>query len=286
MYLTEGEKLTLRDLVYGIMLSSGNDAATAVAEYLGGDSAGFSAMMNGEAAALGLRDTSFANPHGLDHENHYTTAYDLAQLTRYALQNPEFAEIVSTRFKTVSSREDKIHSLSNHNKMLTIYEGADGVKTGFTKKSGRCLVSSATRDCLQLIAVTLNAGDDWNDHTEMLDYGFSNYQWKSPIKAGDYMKTVAVLGSDPDVLSLYAASGAEFAVNGEDDIRIVYDVPDFVRAPVVAGAPLGVAEVYLSGEKAGTVALVTRYGAELTERNKLKHTFFSLMAELLGMVGG
>lgn len=286
MYLKSGEKISLRDLLYGLMLNSGNDAAIAIAEHIGGSIENFAGMMNEKARSLGLSNTSFTNPHGLDNENHYTTAYDLAQITRNALSNPEFSEIVSTKIKTVGSDGDQLRTLCNHNKMLSIYEGADGVKTGFTKKTGRCLVSSATRDCLRLVAVTLNASDDWNDHKYMLDYGFSNYRWRSPVKVGDYMKTVPVLGADTDTLSLYADSAAELAVNSKDVITVFYDVPNFVEAPVNEGDCLGKAYVYLSGNKVKTVGLVTKESAPMTNRNKYKKTLYYLVTELLGIVGG
>lgn len=173
LWLEPGEKQTLENLTYGLMLRSGNDAAVAIAEYLGGSTEAFALMMNERAKKIGVQNTGFQNPNGLDAEGHFTTAYDLALISREAMKNKKFRKIVSTKNKTIpweSSEWDR--SLTNHNKMLWRYEGCNGIKTGFTKKSGRCLVTSAKRGKTELICVTLNAPDDWNDHTKMLDYGF------------------------------------------------------------------------------------------------------------------
>lgn len=172
LWLEPGEKQTLENLTYGLMLRSGNDAAVAIAEYLGGSTEAFALMMNERAKKIGVQNTGFQNPNGLDAEGHFTTAYDLALISREAMKNKKFRKIVSTKSKTIpweSSEWDR--SLTNHNKMLWRYEGCNGIKTGFTKKSGRCLVTSAKRGKTELICVTLNAPDDWNDHTKMLDYG-------------------------------------------------------------------------------------------------------------------
>jgi len=176
IYLQLGEEMSLLHMLYGLMLRSGNDAATAIAEHVGGSEEGFVHLMNEKAIFLGLEHTQFKNPHGLDDEGHYSSANDLAKLTAYALKNDVFAEIVSTRVKKVPNPHEKWeYSYTNKNKMLTMYEGADGVKTGYTKKALRCLVSSATRNGQQLAAVTINDSDDWADHRKMLDWGFEHY---------------------------------------------------------------------------------------------------------------
>lgn len=176
IYLQLGEEMSLHHMLYGLMLRSGNDAATAIAEHVGGSEEGFVHLMNEKATFLGLNHTQFKNPHGLDDDEHYSSANDLAKLTAYALKNDVFAEIVSTRVKKVPNPHEKWeYSYTNKNKMLTMYEGADGVKTGYTKKSLRCLVSSATRNGQQLAAVTINDSDDWADHRKMLDWGFGHY---------------------------------------------------------------------------------------------------------------
>lgn len=186
LYLKQGEEMTLENMLYGLMLRSGNDAATAIAEHVGGSEQGFVYLMNAKALELGLTHTHFANPHGLDAEGHYSSANDLAVLTAYALHNPVFKEIVKTREKTADNPYEKWdYKWSNKNKMLRLYEGADGVKTGYTKKALRCLVSSATRNGQQLVAVTINDGNDWNDHAALLDYGFNHYPLKRLIERGE-----------------------------------------------------------------------------------------------------
>ncbi|WP_238650091.1 D-alanyl-D-alanine carboxypeptidase family protein [Paenibacillus piscarius] len=189
LYLKLGEEMTLKDMLYGLMLRSGNDAATAIAEHVGGSEQGFVYLMNAKAQELNLKNTHFANPHGLDAEGHYSSANDLAVLTAYAMHNPVFKEIVATKEKTADNPYEKWdYKWSNKNKMLRLYEGADGVKTGYTKKALRCLVSSATRNGQQLVAVTLNDGNDWNDHAALLDFGFSHYPLKTLVERGEAVK--------------------------------------------------------------------------------------------------
>ena len=172
IYLEKGETITLKELLYGMMLNSGNDAATAIAIAVGGSVENFCTMMNMCAKKYGAVNTNFTNPSGLYDDNHYTTAYDLALITAHAMKNPLFKDIVSKKQMKIS-KGDGVRYLKNHNKLLTMYEGCTGVKTGYTKKCGRCLVSSAKRGEKSLIAVSLNAPDDWADHKNMLTYGFN-----------------------------------------------------------------------------------------------------------------
>lgn len=177
--------MSLNHLLYGLMLRSGNDAAVAIAEHVGGSEEGFVHLMNEKAKLLGLEHTQFRNPHGLDEKGHYTSANDLARISAYALHNPTFREIVRTRTKKAPNSIDKWDYVwGNKNKMLHLYEGADGVKTGYTKGALRCLVSSATRNGQQLVAVTLNDSRDWEDHKNMLDYGFRMYPQAKIIDQG------------------------------------------------------------------------------------------------------
>lgn len=185
IYLRAGEEMKLEDMLYGLMLRSGNDAATAVAEHVGGTVEGFVKLMNEKAEWIGLTHTQFMNPSGLDQDGHYSTANDLARLTAYALHNPTFAQIVKTRVKKAPNPNDPWdYEWTNKNKMLALYEGADGVKTGYTKAALRCLVSSATRGGQQLAAVTINDSDDWSDHRSMLDWGFKHYALTVVAKQG------------------------------------------------------------------------------------------------------
>lgn len=176
IYLRENEKITVGTLLYGLMLESGNDAAHALAVACSGSIEKFADLMNETAKKLGLTSTSFANPHGLSAENHYTTAYELAYITYTAMKNPIFCKIVSTKNMVAPSLDGEFtRYFSNHNKLLRIYDGAVGVKTGYTKAAGRCLVGAAEKDGKKFITVTLNDGNDWNDHANMLDYAFDHY---------------------------------------------------------------------------------------------------------------
>jgi serine-type D-Ala-D-Ala carboxypeptidase (penicillin-binding protein 5/6) len=187
IYLKPGEKISLEHLVYGLMLRSGNDAAVAIAEHVGGSLEGFVMLMNQKAEEIGMSDTSFANPHGLDdHLNHYSTAYDMAKLTRYAMQNETFREIFGAKIHRApnpSERWDRVWK--NKNKLLTgLYSYCTGGKTGYTKKANRTLVSTATKNGLDLIAVTLDAPDDWNDHIQMYETAFDQYKLYKILKQG------------------------------------------------------------------------------------------------------
>ncbi|RSK29352.1 D-alanyl-D-alanine carboxypeptidase [Bacillus sp. HMF5848] len=174
IYLEQGQKLKLKDLVYGLMLRSGNDAAVAIAEHVGGSLEGFVFLMNQKATELGMVNTEFANPHGLDdHENHYSSAYDMAILTRYAMQNETYRKIAGTK---IYRAETWNYAWKNKNRLLTEkYEYCNGGKTGYTKRAGRTLVSTASKDGHDLIAVTIDAPDDWNDHIRMYENSFHNF---------------------------------------------------------------------------------------------------------------
>ena len=241
IYLKGGDRYTMNDLLYALLLQSANDAACAIAIELGGSIEGFADMMNEKAAALGLKDTHFENPHGLDSENHYTTAKELALITAEALRNPDFKTIVSTYRKTISTVDGEcVRTVVNHNKMLLLYEDAIGVKTGFTKKTGRCLVSAAERDGLTLISVTLNASNDWSDHKKLLDYGFEKYEKKILAEAGELVFDAYVLNGikstvscrNPNELSLVAKKS-------QGEITQVTEFNRMITAPIKKGDVLG-----------------------------------------------
>ena len=172
LYLKRGESMTMRELLMGLMLRSANDAAAAIAYEISGSIEAFAEKMNEKAYQIGALNTNFTNPHGLDDSSHYTTAKDLAIIAAEALRNETFLNIVSTKKYIIKNSDGEARLLTNHNKLLNLYDGAIGVKTGFTKKSGRCLVGAAERDGTRLISVTINAPDDWNDHKALFDYGF------------------------------------------------------------------------------------------------------------------
>ncbi len=244
MYLREGEKLTIRDTLYGLMLCSGNDAALALAGECGGFDA-FLEKMNAKAEELGCTNTHFDNPNGLTSETHYTTARELAKITAAALQDPVFRKIVSTRSYTAGDRV-----MVNHNRMLGRYEGAIGVKTGFTKAAGRCLVSAAERNGRTIIVVTLNDPDDWNDHIALLDDGFAQYEEVTLHEAGDEIATQQVFGGDASTVPLIARNTVTAYIRPEekDRIQMLRYGSKICYAPVVESAYAGRIEYQVGGK--------------------------------------
>lgn len=263
MYLREGEVLTIQDLLYGLMLSSGNDAAVALALYCAGSIEEFAQRMNDKARLLGMTGSHFENPNGLDSPEHYSTARDLAVLAAYAMENPIFAKTVSTKTVKVGERY-----LRNHNKLLWLVEGADGVKTGFTKKAGRILVSSAVRENRRLIAVTINAPDDWNDHTALLNTGFQRYREAKVVSQGDRAGALEVLGGEKPMVTVQAAEDFSYAVAPEEHPQLVLPGGKLVYAPVVAGADAGFAYVVLAGKAVGKVPVIYGETIELAQPEK------------------
>ena len=264
MYLQEGEVLTLQELLYGLMLHSGNDAAVALAIYCGGTVEGFAELMNDKARNLGLWGTHFENPNGLDSPGHYSTARDLAVLAAYAMENPVFAKTVSTKSLKIGNRY-----LTNHNKLLWRVEGVDGVKTGFTKAAGRILVSSALRNGRRIVAVTIDDPNDWQDHKHLLEEGFSSYCVHRVVSAGDIIDTVEVLGGVNQSVSLVAAEDFSYSLAPEERPQVVVSGPGFVYAPAVAGAEAGAAYVLIEGKAVGKVPLVYGQTIEQSETEKL-----------------
>ncbi len=263
IYLKEGEILTVQELLYGLMLHSGNDAAVALAIYCGGTVEGFAELMNDKARMLGLHDTHFVNPNGLDSPGHYSTARDMAVLSAYAMDNPIFYKTVSTKTVTAGGR-----SLRNHNKLLWLLEGADGVKTGFTKKAGRILVSSCTRQGRRLICVTMNDGNDWQDHKSLMETGFANYTVCQILKKGDPIGTVPVLSGAGTCVSLVAAEDFSYSMAPGETVEIVLPKPEFVYAPVVQGQAAGFAYICLDGKAVGKVSAVYGETVEMSEIEK------------------
>ncbi len=263
MYLQEGEVLTLQELLYGLMLSSGNDAAVALAIYCGGTVEGFVQMMNEKAYRLGMTGTHFENPNGLDSPHHYSTAADLATLAAYAMENPIFRQTVSTKTVRAGNR-----TLQNHNKLLWRVEGADGVKTGYTKAAGRILVSSALRQGRRLICVTINDGNDWQDHQTLLEDGFSGYTLCSIVREGDYMGSMSVLGGQSEQVQLLAAGDFSFPLADGESPQIQLSGPGFAYAPVVQGEDAGHAYICLNGKAVGKVPVVYGQTVELEKPQK------------------
>ena len=262
MYLKEGEVLTLQELLYGLMLSSGNDAAVALAIYCGGTVEGFAELMNDKAHNLGLTGTHFENPNGLDSPGHYSTAKDLGTLAAYAMENPIF-------YKTVSAKNVKVGEryLTNHNKLLWRVAGADGVKTGFTKAAGRILVSSATRDGRRIIAVTIDDPSDWSDHAALMEEGFSRYAIGRIVNQGDRVGTVEVVGGEKRRVEDF-----DYSVAPEEHPCLALPGPGFIYAPAVEGADAGVVYVLIEGKAVGKVPVV--YGATIEQTQPEEKSFW------------
>ena len=277
--LSAGDKITLRDLVYCMMLESGNDAANSVAIALGGSFEGFAEMMNNRAAEIGMKNTSFVTPSGLDDENHYTTAYDMALLASEALLDRDFYSVSKETSRKISFIDsDKSVTLYNHNRLLGEYDGCIGIKTGFTKKSGRCLVSAAERNGIILIAVTLNAGDDWNDHRKMLDYGFSCVD---SIRADDdYSRySVRVVGGAENIVDVECEDVSVNFLKAEDCniTRKVY-LEKFLYAPVKKGEKIGFAEYYNGSKLIKTVPLTAGNDIAAKENEKKENILDRLLS--------
>lgn len=288
VYLTEGEQLTLEQLLYALMLESANDAATAIAIGLSGSVEAFADAMNRKASKLGLLTTHFSNPHGLDDEEHFTSALELALIAREALKNDLFRTIVSTRKTTIPHAGiDTNRLLVNHNKLLRIYDGCIGVKTGFTKKSGRCLVSAAERDGVMLIAVTLDAPDDWKDHSAMLDYGFTQYESVTLCEAESVRVTLPVTGGTAEAVTLCNRNMLRATLpitHGE--ITYTVEAPHFAYAPIQSGDSVGRIIFRCDTDGDGTVEVISScelVACETVQKKEQKKGFWQWLKSLLGL---
>ena len=238
MYLKRGEKVTLYDLAVGMMMQSGNDAANAAAIAIAGSIEDFAVLMNQKAQAIGMEHTHFVTPSGLDDEDHYSTAHDMALLMAVALQNDDFAAITAQTSMEVHFiyPADKFITYPNHNKLLQLYDGCIGGKTGYTDQAGRTLATAARRNGLTLIAVTLNDRDDWDDHCALYDYGFDHYEARTVSCNIDER---ALVGGYRDTISLSIASACVIVPKDAGEIRQEILLPAFVYAPVKEGETVG-----------------------------------------------
>lgn len=274
MGLLAGDRVTFHDLLYGLMLASGNDAANVVAFVLGGTVNGFVNMMNRKGRELGLENTNFVTPSGLDGEEHYTTARDLAKLARYAMQNEEFSKAAASKSAVLNYGNPPYRrSLTNHNKLLQSFEGAVGVKTGFTKKSGRCLVSAAKRDGKYVIAVTLNDPDDWLDHNNMLSYGLEEIKQTEILpKTAEY--EIHVIGGEASAVSVKVEPYIVYSLETEG-FTCEINLPRFVYAPVKTGDKLGSVVYRKNDTVIEKVALSAEKGVDSVKyRNKATEKIF------------
>lgn len=260
MGLVEGDTVSLEALCYGMLLCSGNDAANTTALALAGSLPNFAKMMNDKANQLGLQQTNFVTPSGLDAEGHYSTAYDMALLGRAAMKNETFAAIAECRTARVSFGNPPFERiLYGHNKLLSMYADAVGIKTGFTKKSGRCLVSAAKRDGALLIAVTLSAPDDWNDHIKMFDYGFSLYS-KQTLDTNTEEVRLPVTGGEGSAVGVLCEDVEVSLLPGQAErVERTLLLPHFTYAPIGFGESMGEAVFTLDGEEVARAKLVAAW---------------------------
>lgn len=245
MYLFPGQIIALRELLEGLMLRSGNDAAVAIAEHIAGSTDEFIRLMNDKAAAIGARDSQFVNPNGLSASGHYSSAYDLAVIARYALNNPVFADIVKLRETSVDwqdrrgKEQEKI--IRNTNKLLWMFADADGIKTGTTNEAGPCLVASATRDGQKLISVVLHDHERWSDSMRLLQYGFQAFDLIDYAAEGDIVATLPVENGLMSEVSARVAAPAAIAVLTEDvpETTVEVDLQEKIKAPIFKGQKIG-----------------------------------------------
>lgn len=277
--LLPGDTVTVQTLVAGMLLESGNDAANVTAYAVSGGIAPFLEKMNAKAHKLGMQNTCFETVSGLDSENHRSTAYDMALLGCAAVQNPAFCAICSQTHMRVSyGNPPYARTFSNHNKLLGSYDGVFGIKTGFTKKSGRCLVSAATRDGVTLVAVTLNAPNDWADHKKLFDYGFATVQKRQAFST-EQCPQIAVVGGESAFVTATVIGDCSVALgNTAAQVTTSVYVQPFLYAPVEAGNCVGRVDLFVNGERVSTrtlvaaenVAAVTRDCNEWTDDEKQK----------------
>lgn len=253
-YFKPGDNVRMEDVVYGLMLNSGNDAAVAIAEHISGNEEAFAELMNEKAREIGADNTNFVNPSGLFDDNHYTTAEDLAKIAAYAMSDDRFRKISATRQKNIETLGSgtKLY-FSNHNKLLKMYDGAVGVKTGFTKKSGRCLVSAAERDGIDIIAVTLNDSNDWRDHEAMLDYGFSETEMIKLVSKGEVLcrkrigdEEINVVCSEDVIVPFFGK---------KKDFSVVIHISDEIAPPINRDERIGICDIEYKNKKIKSVGI-------------------------------
>lgn len=261
MYLAPGQEFTVRDLLYGLMLASGNDAAVALACVAAGSVEAFAALMNERAESLGCENTHFVNPNGLDAEEHYASARDLAIITREAIRNEEFCEIVSCQSKTIGDM-----TFTNHNRLLRECEGVYGVKTGYTEAAGRSLVTCCERNGVTLICVTISAPDDWNDHKELYDWAYDRWTEFTVLDRTD-TRTVPVVGGHKEEVSVMPVDALSVVCRTDDTVTLTIELPTFVYAAVTEGTPAGKATAWIDGEMIDSVELVFQESIEKIEED-------------------
>ena len=280
MYLKTGEVVKLSDLATGMMMASGNDAANATAISVSGSIEKFSDRMNERAKLIGMENTNFVTPSGLDDENHYSTAYDMALLMSYALENEDFAKLTSQKSAEVSFIEpsSKKTTYSNHNRLLSMYEYCTGGKTGYTMSAGRCLVSSAKKDGLTLICVTLNDRNDWQDHIDLYNYGFERYACYQSDDS-NFCVDIPCVGGVEDKTTVVGEKDISIVLSTEDKSKVerkIY-IDSFLYAPIEKNSKVGKIEYSIDGKVISSVNLLS---SEEVNIKKKSNNIFSKIKEL------
>lgn len=261
IYLTKGEEMPLRELLLGLMLASGNDSAMAIAYHIGGSEDGFVDMMNEFVVRIGAMNTSLSNPHGLDAEDHYTTAHDLAIITSYALKNKDFREIASTKNVTISGNSQvEARYLKHKNKLLFSDDKCIGVKTGFTDNAGRCLVHATKQDDgMELITVLLNCGPMFEEANRLNNMAVNNYEYAELVKPYNFVGSVNINNGSSNMTNVATIRGFSTIIKKGDreNYDVIYDIPEVIEAPVRNGDKIGEVLVKYNGEIIFTGELIS-----------------------------
>ncbi|SHE44345.1 D-alanyl-D-alanine carboxypeptidase [Seinonella peptonophila] len=279
IYLKVGQKIPLRALLYGLMLRSGNDAAVAIAEAIGGSVDGFVYLMNQKAEQLGMSNSHFANPHGLDSENHYSSAYDMAILTTYAMKHPVFQEIVKSKVAKFDwPGQDWQQVFRNKNKFLTLYPASDGVKTGFTKKAGRTLVTTAKKGKHHLVCVTLRASDDWNDHRNLYEYGFQKLSTQA-IPQGEKILNTSIFNRNKQQLQIITQQPFAYPIDDQEkrQLRIQPMIAYPLQTVHNSNEVVGHLRVFLHGQYLGAVPLISSWSDPPSFVYRWKEVFLTFL---------
>lgn len=265
IYLRKNEVLTVKELLLGMMLPSGNDAATALAYYIGGDEQTFCSMMQETAQKAGAKNSQFKNAHGLDADGHYTTAYDIAKVSAEALKNPKFVDIVTTKSAVISgNKEVKSRYIKNKNRLLTSFDGCNGIKTGFTDNAGRCFVASANKDNMQIVCSVLNCGNMFEEASRLMQKAFNEFSMTEILPAYNIVSEINVKGGRKDSVKVYNEKGFSYPLTNDEKLYInfIQDVPTQIQAPFNKEEVVGKIKVYLKDSLLFEDEVKTREGID------------------------
>ena len=278
LYLRKGEVFSTRDLLYGLMLISGNDASVAIGEHISGSVSEFVKLMNKTAKKIGAESSHFDNTHGLDSKTHYTTAYDLALITSYAMMNPTFKEIVSTKNAKITNTDGKSRYLKNKNKLLNSFDGCNGVKTGFTDDAGRCLVSSAEREGMNVVCVVLNCGPMFEECSRFMEEAFASYKLYDLTKFYNLPTEIKVTNGRQETVKVDTFGKYMYPLteNEKESVKIRYEIVKILEAPIEKGQQVGKVEIYIGKDLHFSEKIFT---IESVRRNSLWQKLFDVFAE-------